>query len=72
MTDETLKAACTVNASAETVFDVLADPTTHQAIDGTGWVRESLAGERLTEVGQVFRGARYSEAIGILHDRYCA
>ena len=59
MTDETLKAVHVVNAPAEAVFDVLADPSTHQAIDGTGWVRESLDGERLTEVGQVFRMAMY-------------
>ncbi|GAB3217768.1 hypothetical protein GCM10027535_09440 [Mycolicibacterium hippocampi] len=37
-----------VNVPAETVFAVLADPTTHQAIDGTGWVRESLDGDRPT------------------------
>ena len=42
-------------------FDVLADPSTHQAIDGTGWVRESLDGKRLTETGQIFRMAMYHE-----------
>ena len=67
MTDETMKATCTVDASAETVFDVLADPTTHQAIDGTGWVREPLAGKRLTEVGQVFRMAMYHQNYGGMH-----
>jgi activator of Hsp90 ATPase-like protein len=67
MTDETMKSTCVVDAPAETVFDVLADPTTHQAIDGTGWVRESLAGERLTEVGQVFRMAMYHENYGGMH-----
>jgi len=51
----------TINAPAQTVFDVLADPSTHAAIDGTGWVRESLDGKRLTEVGQVFRVAMYHE-----------
>ncbi|MCV7414948.1 SRPBCC family protein [Mycolicibacterium litorale] len=67
MTDETLKATCTINAPAETVFDVLADPTTHQAIDGTGWVRESIDGKRLTEVGQIFRIAMYHANFGGMH-----
>jgi len=51
----------TINAPAQTVFDVLADPSTHAAIDGTGWVRQSLDGKRVTEVGQVFRMAMYHE-----------
>jgi hypothetical protein len=54
-----MSVVATINAPAQTVFDVLADPTTHAAIDGTGWVRESLDGKRLTEVGQVFRIAMY-------------
>jgi hypothetical protein len=54
-----MNATATVNAPAEVVFDVLADPSTHAAIDGTGWVRESLDGKRLTEIGQVFRIAMY-------------
>ena len=67
MTDETMSTACTINAPAATVFAVLADPTTHRAIDGTGWVRESLDGKRLTEVGQVFRMAMYHENYGGMH-----
>jgi uncharacterized protein YndB with AHSA1/START domain len=58
---EQLIRATTVNTPAQTVFDVLADPSTHAAIDGTGWVRESLDGKRLIEVGQVFRVAMYHE-----------
>ena len=54
-----MSASTTVNASAETVFDVLADPTTHGAIDGTGWVRESLDGKPVTGTGQIFRMAMY-------------
>jgi hypothetical protein len=61
MTDETISAVATIDAPAETVFQVLADPTTHAAIDGTGWVRESLDGERLTHAGQVFRMAMYHD-----------
>ena len=56
-----MSATATVNAPAQTVFDVLADPSTHAAIDGTGWVRESLDGVRLTETGQVFRMAMYHD-----------
>lgn len=67
MTDDTMSAVCAVNAPAETVFAVLADPTTHQAIDGTGWVRESLDGKPLTDVGQVFRMAMYHDNFGGMH-----
>ncbi|OLO99113.1 polyketide cyclase [Mycolicibacterium porcinum] len=67
MTDDTMSAACTINAPADTVFAVLADPTTHQAIDGTGWVRESLDGKQLTEVGQIFRMAMYHDNYGGMH-----
>lgn len=67
MTDEIMSTACTINAPAETVFAVLADPTTHQAIDGTGWVRESLDGKRLTEAGQIFRMAMYHDNYGGMH-----
>lgn len=56
-----MKATTTVNAPVEVVFDVLADPSTHEAIDGTGWVRESLGGKRLTETGQIFRMAMYHD-----------
>jgi hypothetical protein len=59
MTEETMTATTTVNAAAGAVFDVLADPFTHEAIDGTGWVRQPLGGKRLTATGQVFRMAMY-------------
>jgi hypothetical protein len=59
MTEDLIRSTATVEASAATVFDVLADPTKHCAIDGTGWVRESRDGKRLTETGQIFRMAMY-------------
>jgi hypothetical protein len=59
MTDEQITVRTTVGAPADIVFAVLADPSSHQAIDGTGWVRESLDGKPLTETGQVFRMAMY-------------
>jgi uncharacterized protein YndB with AHSA1/START domain len=61
VTEETMSVDTTINAPAQTVFDVLADPSTHEAIDGTGWVRQSLDGKRITEAGDVFRMAMYHE-----------
>ena len=59
MTDETLQASTTIAAPAEAVFAVLADPVTHPAIDGTGWVSKALDAAPLTAAGQVFRMAMY-------------
>jgi hypothetical protein len=59
MADDTVSATTVINAPAEAVFAVLADPAAHAAIDGTGWVRESLDDKRLTEAGQIFRMAMY-------------
>jgi hypothetical protein len=61
MTEERMNAATTVNAPVEVVFDVLADPSTHEAIDGTGWVRQPLDRKRLTGTGQIFRMAMYHD-----------
>jgi uncharacterized protein YndB with AHSA1/START domain len=52
---ETVSATLTFAVPAAKVFAVLADPTTHSAIDGTGWVQESVDQAPLTEVGQIFR-----------------
>lgn len=54
-----MSATTTFDAPAETVFAVLADPATHEAIDGTGWVRKSLDAKPLTAAGQLFRMAMY-------------
>jgi len=59
MADETVSATTIINAPAEAIFAVLADPARHPAIDGTGWVCEPLDGQRLTAAGQVFRMAMY-------------
>ncbi|MCP9271279.1 SRPBCC family protein [Mycolicibacterium arenosum] len=61
MSTDTISVRITVAAPAERVFEILADPSTHQAIDGTGWVRESLDGQPLTAVGQHFRIAMYHD-----------
>ena len=59
MADESLSATTTIHAPAEVVFAVLADPSKHAAIDGTGWVREARDRKPLTAPGQVFRMAMY-------------
>jgi hypothetical protein len=61
MTEDRMITTTTIQAPVDVVFAVLTDPTTHAAIDGTGWVRESLDGVRLTKTGQVFRMAMYHE-----------
>ena len=59
MRPEHVTATATIDAAREAVFAVLADPSAHADIDGTGWVRESLDGDRITAAGQVFRMAMY-------------
>ena len=59
MATDRLSASTTIEAAPEAVFAALADPSTHAAIDGTGWVRGAEDDERLTAVGQVFRMAMY-------------
>ncbi|MCK2216771.1 hypothetical protein MF672_023645 [Actinomadura sp. ATCC 31491] len=59
MEHENMSAALTVGVPAATVFAVLADPTSHAAIDGTGWVRNAADQAPLAEVGQIFRMDMY-------------
>ena len=59
MADEVVRATTTTNAPVEDVFDALADPTKHPAIDGTGWVHEAIDSKPLTSTGQVFRITMY-------------
>lgn len=61
MSNDVMTAKSTVDASADAVFAVLADPSSHAAIDGTGWVRESLDGATLTASGQIFRIAMHHD-----------
>jgi hypothetical protein len=56
---ENVTATLTVGVPAARVFAVLADPTSHSAIDGTGWVQEAADRAPLTEVGQIFRMDMY-------------
>ena len=63
MADDSVSATTIINAPAEAIFAVLADPAKHADVDGTGWVRGAdvgpLVAEPLTAVGQVFRMAMY-------------
>jgi uncharacterized protein YndB with AHSA1/START domain len=61
MGTDRVTASTTIEASPEAVFAVLADPSAHADIDGTGWVRDSLGNARITGAGQVFRMAMYHE-----------
>lgn len=61
MDQENLSATLTIAAPATKVFAMLADPTAHAAIDGTGWVEAAVDQVPLTEVGQIFR-------MGMHHD----
>ncbi|MCV7282811.1 SRPBCC domain-containing protein [Mycolicibacterium flavescens] len=61
MTEKRISATRTVDAPIDTVFGLLADPATHEAIDGTGWVRAPLDARPLTAVGQIFRMAMYHD-----------
>ncbi|MGK5732908.1 SRPBCC domain-containing protein [Streptomyces sp. URMC 124] len=59
MDQENVSATLTVAVPAARVFAVLADPTAHAAIDGTGWVQKAAEPAPLTEPGQIFRMDMY-------------
>src|ERR1700730_3425985 len=59
MDQENVSATLTVAVPAARVFAVLADPATHAAIDGTGWVQAAAYRAPLTEVGQIFEMGMY-------------
>lgn len=61
MAEESVSATTTIDAPAGVIFGVLADPAQHAAIDGTGWVRQSLDSRPLTEAGQIFRVAMHHD-----------
>ena len=54
-----MQATTVIDAPLEVVFGVLADPSKHAAIDGTGWVRGVRDAAPLSEAGQVFRMRMY-------------
>jgi len=61
MADDRVSATATIDAPADVIFAVLADPARHAAIDGTGWVRQPLDSPPLTAAGQIFRMAMHHD-----------
>jgi uncharacterized protein YndB with AHSA1/START domain len=61
MPNENMSVTTMIPAPTEEVFAVLADPASHPAIDGTGWVVKPLDDAALTGTGQQFRMAMYHE-----------
>src|SRR5437899_390209 len=61
MADDSISATTVIEAPADVVFALLADPTRHAAIDGTGRVRQALDRRPLTAAGQIFRMAMFHE-----------
>jgi hypothetical protein len=59
MAEESVSATTIIDAPADVIFEVLADPAKHAAIDGTGWVRDPLDSQPLTATSQIFRMAMY-------------
>jgi hypothetical protein len=56
---DTISVSITIKAPAAAIFEVLVNPAKHAAIDGTGWVRDSLECQLLAASGQIFRMAMY-------------
>jgi hypothetical protein len=61
MADESTSASTVIDVPPDVIFAVLADPATHAAIDGTGWVRNALDTRPLTAAGQTFRMAMHHD-----------
>ena len=59
MADDHVSATTVIDAPAEAIFAVLADPAKHAAIDGTGWVGQAVDSEPLRAAGQIFRISMY-------------
>ena len=59
MAGDSISATTVINAPAEAIFAVLTDPAKHAAIDGTGWVCETVDSKPLTAAGQIFRMSMY-------------
>ncbi|MET7508573.1 polyketide cyclase [Streptomyces albidoflavus] len=59
MNPDKITATQTIPTPTPALFTLLANPATHAAIDGTGWVQEPVDRARLTQVGQVFRMGMY-------------
>jgi uncharacterized protein YndB with AHSA1/START domain len=59
MADASVSASRVIDAPPAAIFAVLADPASHAAIDGTGWVQATVDSLPLTAPGQIFRMSMY-------------
>src|SRR5882724_8163089 len=59
MADDRVSATTVIDAPAEAIFAVLTDPAKHAAIDGTGWVCDTVDSKPLTAAGQIFWMSMY-------------
>jgi hypothetical protein len=57
--DDRVSATRVITASAQAIFAILGDPTSHAATDGTGWVCNALDSKPLTAAGQIFWMSMY-------------
>lgn len=64
MTTETISATRTINAPADRIFAVLADPSKHQDIEPTDWVRDAVDPAPITAVGDEFEMNMYHTGQG--------
>ena len=56
MSDDTqITVERTIDAPASEIFDVLSNPKRHPQLDGSGFVRSEDQGDRIQQVGDVFR-----------------
>ncbi len=64
MTDNSISVSRQIPASADTLFALLADPTRHPEIDGSGMVREAASFQAVTAVGDDFVMKMHNDAYG--------
>lgn len=63
-TTDQLATSRTIAAPPDRVFALLADPSRHGAIDGTGWVGAARTTAVLSGVGEVFEMDMFHENVG--------
>jgi hypothetical protein len=59
MADDSVSATMVISSPAKAIFAVLTDPAKHAAIDGTGWVCDTVDSKPLIAAGQIFRMSMY-------------
>lgn len=64
MSDTSISASRTIDASPADLFAVLADPGRHADLDGSGFIRSDESNDQLTGVGQVFTMNMEGEHMG--------